>query len=263
MTYHISVLISTYNDRRLVAKKLAEIKAQTIFNNAEFIFIETASPEKERELLVPFCDTHDNCMLITSDEHKTLYEAWNLGWDAASSPVICYSNMDDCMHPALLDNVVREINAHNWDACTVLIGKQKLNEARPEDMWSPARLARLRLVYRPGPFTAWRADLAARAGRFDGKLHTRGDKDFWSRIVHHGLKTGVIKKVLYLYSRSNDQISKSGSFATKRKLDKSLIRNKPYPSRWPWRRFPRYYALQLQLRLFPETLCVTVPPDTP
>ncbi len=53
MSPAITVLISTYNDRALVPKKLAEIQAQTLFAKAEFIFIETGSPGRERELLGP------------------------------------------------------------------------------------------------------------------------------------------------------------------------------------------------------------------
>lgn len=52
MPYPISVLISTYNNRCFVSKKIKEILAQTLFEHAEFIFIETASPEKERELIL-------------------------------------------------------------------------------------------------------------------------------------------------------------------------------------------------------------------
>ena len=40
--YEMSVLISTYDDRALVEKKLLEIKRQTAFARAEFIFIEPA-----------------------------------------------------------------------------------------------------------------------------------------------------------------------------------------------------------------------------
>ena len=62
----ISVLISTFNNARFVAKKLAEIRAQSWFNRAEFIFIETGSPEYERELLAPFCREHSNCRVVAS-----------------------------------------------------------------------------------------------------------------------------------------------------------------------------------------------------
>jgi len=98
-TPRISVLISSYNNARFVAKKLAEIEAQTWFAHAEFLFIETASPERERELFTPFCREHPNCRLVTSDERKVALSGVNLGWREARAPIVCYSNMDDAMHP--------------------------------------------------------------------------------------------------------------------------------------------------------------------
>src|SRR5690349_5816495 len=124
----ISVLISSYNNARFVAKKLAEISAQTIFDEAEFLFIETASPERERELFAPFCREHANCRVIATNERRTLYQAWNIGWREARAPIVCYSNMDDAMHPLLLEKVAREMEKRSPDVCTVLIAKQPMDE---------------------------------------------------------------------------------------------------------------------------------------
>ena len=52
MRYRITVLISTYNNRQFVEKKIKEIETQSIFPDVEFLFIETASPEKEREFSI-------------------------------------------------------------------------------------------------------------------------------------------------------------------------------------------------------------------
>ena len=121
----ISVLISSYNNARFVDKKLAEISAQTFFDQAEFHFIETASPERERELFQPFCREHSHCRVIATDARRNLYEAWNLGWAEARAPIVCYSNMDDAMHPRLLESVGREMEARSLDVCTALIAKQR------------------------------------------------------------------------------------------------------------------------------------------
>ena len=81
--YELSVLISTYDDRALIDKKLREIELQRAFSRVEFIFVEPASPGRERELLEPFCASHPNCRLITFEERLGLYRAWNMGWEAA------------------------------------------------------------------------------------------------------------------------------------------------------------------------------------
>ncbi len=257
MGHRISVLISTFNNRRYVEKKLAEIRRQTIFNQAEFLFVETASPERERELLSPFCAAHPNCHLLALDERKTLYEAWNLGWDAASSPVLCNSNMDDAMHPCLLEFVADAMERRSWDACSVLIARQMMDGDWND--WSPARLRQLPLSRRPGPFTAWRAGLKDVIGKFDGQFFSAGDLDFWSRIVAKKLSVGLIRKVLYLYTRSAEQISKSAAYQSRKENDRKLMNEKTYPRRWPPRIWREVFFLRYWLRLSPGTLCVPEP----
>lgn len=253
MGYEISVLISTYNNRELVAKKLAEIQAQTLFARAEFIFIETHSPGRERELLGPFCREHPNCKLITRDERQTLYEAWNLGWDQADSPLICNSNMDDSMHPRLLEEVVKAMGRRSWEVCSVLIAGQQ--EADPAlDDWSPGRLGQLSLGIRPGPFTAWRARIAGTVGKFDGRLIGAGDKDFWSRIQARGVRYGFIWKVLYLYTRGARQLSKAGG-SERRTHDKGILSEKGYPMGWPRRYRWRVYCLRGLFAIWPGLFC--------
>lgn len=134
MAPQISVLISTYNNRRFVAKKLAEIRRQTIFDRAEFLFIETGSPERERELIAPFCAEHPNCRLLTTEDRRTLYAAWNLGWDAARAPLLCYTNMDDAMHPALLEHLVKVMEEKPWDACPTALRLIRLRSSGQCDL---------------------------------------------------------------------------------------------------------------------------------
>ena len=254
MSYKISVLISTYDDAEFVDRKLDEIRKQSIFDQSEFIFIETASPGRERRVLAPFCERHGNCKLLALEERKTLYEAWNLGWDIATAPIICYSNMDDCMHPKLLEEVVTAMDSRTWDVCSVLIAKQPLANIYRKDMWSIDYLKHLKLSHRPGPFTAWRKAVEKDIGKFDPGFFAAGDKDFWARILASGTRYGLVRKVLYLYSKSPDQLSKSDLGRESRKKDKILASGKPYTLTWPYRKFPLYTILQLRLRLCPQTL---------
>lgn len=231
MAPQISVLISTYNNRRFVAKKLAEIQRQTLFDRSEFIFIETGSPECERELIAPFCAEHPNCRLLTTEDRRTLYAAWNLGWDAARAPLLCYTNMDDAMHPALLEHLVKAMEGKPWDACTVLIAKQRADDPALDD-FSAGHLARLILSRRPGPFTCWRTRLKETVGQFDSRFVVLGDKDFWSRLVARKCRVGLVPKALYLYTSSAQQLSKDGSGSKWREHDATLIAEKDYPIRW-------------------------------
>tara|TARA_B110001450_G_C17649740_1_gene492750 strand:- start:470 stop:1261 length:792 start_codon:yes stop_codon:yes gene_type:complete len=226
----ISVIISTYDDRALVAKKLLEIRRQTVFERADFIFIEPASPGRERELLGPFCEQHDNCRLITFEERIGLYAAWNVGWKAAKAPLVCVSNMDDTMHPLLLERVLQELSQRDFDLCTVLIAKQGIDAEL--NSFDPKRLRQLDISLRPGPFFVWRRDLLEDFGGFDARFEVIGDKDFWARAEDRKLKVGLLPEILYLYTKHPDQLSKSAAFLAKRKADAKLSASKEYPHNW-------------------------------
>lgn len=228
----ITVLISTFNDRDYIAKKTAEIEAQTAFKDAEFLFLETGSPERERELLEPYCEQHPNCRLVTRDERLTLYEAWNLGWSEASAPLVCISNMDDAMHPRLLEITIEQMSTHDWDLGSVLIAKQKLEDPK-RDNWAPKRLKPLALQPRPGAFFAWKRELASSFGNFDTTFQIAGDKDFWARAVAKKLKLGLIPQVLYLYTQHPNQLSKSERYRSLKEADRQHAASKAYPHIWP------------------------------
>ncbi|MDG2345120.1 MAG: glycosyltransferase family 2 protein [Opitutae bacterium] len=227
----ISVLISTYNDRDLVDKKLREIVAQTAFSRSEFIFVEPASPGNERELLEPFCEQYENCRLITLEERIGLYRAWNLGWQAASAPLVCISNMDDAMHPELLEQVIEGMARNAWDVATVLIAKQSVDAEW--NSWEVSRLRKLDLSMRPGAFFAWRNDLCDELGMFDKDLKIVGDKEFWARVGHLKLKVGLIPEVLYLYTKHSGQLSKRTEFRVRKLAEKQSCLKLGYRYDWP------------------------------
>ena len=252
--YGISVLISTYNDGRLLPGKIEEIRRQTIFDRAEFIFIETASPTRERNALRPFVESHRNCRLIVLEDRKTIYEAWNLGWRTAESPLICYSNMDDCMHPRLLESVVRGMQRGDWDLCSVLIAKQRADDPQLNN-WNASRLRSLALSTRPGPFTSWRSDVREKIGDFDGRLLVAGDKDFWSRAQARRLSIGLVPRVLYLYTKSHGQLSKRKGRIEPKANDAPLLAAKPYEVVWPSRIRWRVFWIRVLLRVAPGLFC--------
>jgi len=249
----ISVLLSCYNNARFVAKKLAEIRAQTWFERAEFLFIETASPERERELFRPFCQEHPNCRLLALEERKSLYEAWNIGWREAQASIVCYSNMDDAMHPRLLEYVVTAMEREQWDASTVLIAKQPMDE-RWND-WT--RATRLPLSTRPGPFAAWRRELSATAGWFDERFQIAGDKEFWGRMASGGRRVGLVPKVLYLYTRNPQSISVEARQSDRWQREKAILAE-TNPG-WPATMRRRIRWIRLIRALMPARYSVALP----
>jgi len=255
-TPRISVLISSYSNARFVAKKLAEVRAQTWFRECEFLFIETGSPERERELMAPFCQDHAHCRLLTSDDRRSLYQAWNMGWREARAPIVCYSNMDDTMHPRLLEEVGQAMSARRWDACTVLIAKQSMDEHWND--WS--RACRLSLSTRPGPFAAWRRELKDSVGLFDERFVAAGDKEFWSRLVSAKLRVGLIPKVLYLYTRNPESLSLTARQSQRWQQEKALL-HETGPE-WPAAMRRRIRWIRMLRRVVPSRYTAELPAHT-
>jgi len=252
-TPRISVLISSYNNARFVSKKLAEIKAQTLFGECEFLFIDTASPERERELFAPFCQEHPNCRVIATDERRTLYQAWNIGWREARAPIVCYSNMDDAMHPRLLEEVAQSMARERWDACAVLIVKQSMDE-----QWNDwTRANRWPLSTRPGPFAAWRRELSETIGWFDERFLVAGDKEFWSRLASANLRVGLIPKVLYLYTRNPESLSRSARQDERWQQEKTLLAQTG--PQWPAAIRRRIRWIRFARALMPARYSVALP----
>lgn len=214
----ISCIISTYSDADFVEKKISEIQKQTIFEDAEFIFVETDSPEREREVIRPHTEKFANIRLITKDERKTLYQAWNLGWRAATADIVCNSNMDDALHPQCLEHVVTKMDSRpTVDLCSVMIAYQNQESPGSMDSFDPHRLKKLKIGRRPGPFSAWRKNINQKIGMFDENYKIMGDMDFWSQAAHHNLNASLIKKVLYLYTIAPSQLSKRSDKSIEKK----------------------------------------------
>jgi len=225
----ISCIISTYNDAAFVEKKIAEILRQTIFDQAEFLFIDTASPGNERDLVAPYTQKYPNIKIITSDDRQSLYQAWNMGWDAATSDILCYSNMDDTLHPRCLERVVATMeNDPTIELCSVMIAYQNNNSPGTHDSFDPQRLKELKIASRPGPFSAWRKNIQKKIGQFDGHYRIVGDLDFWSRAADVPVNALLIRKVLYLYTTAPSQLSKRCD----KKPERAYAKEKGVTLRW-------------------------------
>jgi hypothetical protein len=152
-----------------------------------------------------------------------------INWSTLA-PIACISNMDDAMHPQLLEKVIKGMAQNTWDVATVLIAKQAVDG--DHDSWEHQRLRRLELSTRPGPFFVWQTKLQESLGMFDERLELIGDKDFWARIDSTELKVGLIPETLYLYTKHPAQLSKRVEFKTKKRAERALCENKDYPHVW-------------------------------
>ncbi len=232
LKFKFSMVLSTFDHRDYVTRKLEQIKAQSIFDECEFIFIDAQSPGEERDLIHPETERYPNIRLLALEKRISLYAAWNLGWNEARAPYICYSNMDDVMHPMLLETVLAEMTVNGLDLCTVLSVCQPISEYL--NNFDPKRLRHYPLTRRPGgPFTAWRKTLKEECGQFDERFFMVGDKEFWSRMIRLGVKWDLIPRILYLFTKDPSSLGKQSADDPRKASDNERINSSPHPIQWP------------------------------
>ncbi len=253
--YRVSVILSSFDHRDFVARKLEQIKAQSVFKECEFIFIDPQSPGREPQLIRPETERYPNIRLLALEERVSLYAAWNVGWNEAQAPYVCYSNMDDVMHPLLLETVLGEMNKKRLDLCTVLSASQPIAEYGTD--FDPKRIRRFPLTDRPGgPFTAWRRTVAGEYGQFAEGFFMAGDKEFWSRMIRLGARWDLIPRILYLFTKDPASLGKQSADDPRKASDNERLASSPHPIQWPpaMKRKVRLAALKRAFHLSPRAL---------
>ncbi|HMJ92089.1 MAG TPA: hypothetical protein VK530_19865, partial [Candidatus Acidoferrum sp.] len=139
------------------------------------------------------------------------------------------------------------------DVCTALIVKQPMDDEW--NSWEPARIAKLPLSTRFGPFTAWRNELRTTLGEFDERFIAAGDKEFWSRITRAKVSVHLIPKILYLYTRNPGSLSLALRKSERWQKEKALLQEMkltwPASLRWQVRTIRARRAVQPRFGIVP------------
>lgn len=193
--YRSSVLISYYNSSKFIARKIENIKSQSVFDECEFIFINGGSQERDEDYVIEAAQSHQNIVNIGATERISLYSAWNIGIQASNAPLLCNSNVDDIIAPNALSELCDALES-NPD-CSIaypdIVSTSKINSKWGEgiEFVTTNRDAM-------GPLLMWRKSLHDRYGMFDERFWVLGDADFfYDRLACE--KTVKVPKPLVMY----------------------------------------------------------------
>jgi glycosyltransferase involved in cell wall biosynthesis len=186
----VSAIVSTYRSERFLRGCLEDLEAQTIAASLEIIVVDSASPEREQEIVQEFQATHTNIRYVRTPSRVTLYEAWNIGISMARGTYVTSANTDDRHRRDFFEVITNELQRHP-DAA--LAYADSLVTLRENAVWAdtpPVMYQRwpefdrhelFRVCY-IGAQPVWRRDLHERYGSFDPSLVSAGDYEYWLRI---------------------------------------------------------------------------------
>lgn len=201
---------------KYIPRWLSNVKEQHLFAQTEHIIV-----YKEWSSYFEDMNTLDNFVFIKQTD-TGMYNAWNAGIKAATTPYITNWNIDDLRHPLntkikydLLENNSGIDMVYNWYAATQneeedfhTIDLANTFVARYPDNFHEIVLENCYA----GPDPMWRKVLHEKVGYFDNdNFATIGDWEMWVRFATTGAKFKLIPEVLCIYLDHETTVSRRQS----------------------------------------------------
>lgn len=225
----ISVLMSAYNAGKYVHEAIDSILKQT-FKDFEFIIIDDASTDNTRKIISSFVDKR--IKLIKNKRNLGLARSLNKGLGLCSGKYIARMDADDISLPDRLDTQFNHLKVNkdtgivgSWIECfdgrfNKKIIKYPVNNDEIRSMLLfDCVIAHPSVLMRKSVLDKYKL-------RYDHKMLTAGDYEFWSKVITK-TKISNINKVLLLYRIHRDQMTKGelNMDIYKNKIREILLRN--------------------------------------
>lgn len=215
MNYRASVLTSIYKSSEFLFDFLLDVKRQSVFNEVEFLLLDANEDDLDYEVIKPF-------LFYKNFKYKKIgkcnvYEAWNIGIELSSAPILTNWNTDDRRSYNSLDIQISYLEQNlDIDLC---YGNLKISKNPNEvfeycnsNMYWPCYEGTLENQIKhnsPHCLPVWRKDIHDRFGNFDTNYFSAADYDMWFRILKGGGKLKYIQDIIGVYYENPNSISKN------------------------------------------------------
>jgi glycosyltransferase involved in cell wall biosynthesis len=216
--YRCSSFCSLYKGEKFVQGYIEDMLKQSIFNDIEFIFLDCASPENEKDFILPLTEEYSNIKYHRLDSDPGLYAAWNMAIKMCSSNLIGNWNIDDRKNINSFEILVKcfdrdpdlDVAYGLTYVSTIANEKYENNDYSNFYPCLPHSLKNLLMNNSPHCMPLWKKNLHDRFGYFDESYKTASDGDMWLRSCVGGAKIQLVNHPVGLYyhnpkGRSTDQ----------------------------------------------------------
>lgn len=211
-----------------VERYFTNLKEQTIFEHLEVIIVYMEWHEvfdKMRE--------HSNIKFILDDQGKGMYNAWNIGIQASTTPYVTNWNIDDLRFPT---NIEAKVNILDQDPNIDLVYNWYVVSKDIDETYNNFNLSNVRTiqaypdqahlyVYQAcmcGPDPLWRSNIHEKIGYFDLRYPAIADWEMWIRMSSNGFKFKLIPEILCIFYENPSSVSNRLA-ESREKVEKSLL----------------------------------------
>ena len=207
MKYKCSLFCSFYKGETFIKEYMLNCIEQSIFEKIEFIFLDCASPENERQIIRTYTKAFDNIKYYKLDKDPGLYAGWNIAVKKCTSDIIGNWNIDDRKNSEGVEIMLKEFERK--PDIDVVYGptyvSKRANERYIENDFTqiypclPHSLENLFRNNSPHCMPLWKKSLHDKYGFFDEKYKTAADGDFWLRCAIGGAIMKMVNHPVGLY----------------------------------------------------------------
>lgn len=205
--YNCSIYCTIFKGEKFIQGYLNDILKQTMFLQTEFILLDCASPENEKDYILPLCKLCPNIIYKRLDCDPGLYQSWNIAVQMCSAPIIGNWNVDDRKSCNSIEILYKRLE--NKPEIDVVYGityvSHKANEKYEDNEYNiiypylPHSLENLLRNNSPHCMPLWRKNLHDRFGYFDESYISAADGEFWLRCAFGGAKIELVNHPVGLY----------------------------------------------------------------
>ena len=215
--YKVSCFSVIYKVEVFIQGLIENILEQEDFENIEFIFINPSSPDKSKDILLPYLEKYTNFKLIDLDSDPGLYECWNICVKESSSDIVTNWNPDD---RRTADSIKSLTNAlillKDYDlvyglTLTTKNKNEEIKDCESQSIFSAESFSVKSLFFNNSPhcMPVWRKIIHEKVGYFDNSYVSAGDGDMWLRAAIDGSKFFFLKKIIGSYYESDLTVSRN------------------------------------------------------
>jgi GT2 family glycosyltransferase len=207
VNYKCSSFCSFYKGQKFIQSYLENVLEQNLFKDIEFIFLDCASPENEKEYILPLTDKFKNIKYFKLDKDPGLYSGWNEAIKLCNAPIIGNWNIDDRKSTnsfeILLKAFERDSQLDLVYGFTYISRKDNEryidNEYKEIYPYLPHSLSNLLKNNSPHCMPLWKKNIHDRIGYFDESYKTAADGDLWLRCAVGGARIQMVNHPVGLY----------------------------------------------------------------
>lgn len=226
----ISIITSVYNGDQFISGFMADIVAQTIFDQCELIMIDANSPGNEYAVIKEYMERYPNIVYLRLDQDPGLYAVWNMAIKMARGKYITNANLDDRLKFDCYETHAQALDA-NPDID--LVYSDFYVTYNPNETFARNRHHHVRTMAEfsaanmkeplPNNHPMWRKPLHGRCGCFDTTYRYVADYEFWLRAVELGAVFMKVPGIYGLYYFNPTGVSTNNSNGRAIKTEEARI----------------------------------------